>query len=201
MQPRPSIAFALQGRIAAALGPAMDAAMQLAFVADDEGSLARMADTEALGEGLALQTFRNARSGRMLVTDGGQRLDEAGLRLWAVLMFVSQRSGVRLDAALLLGEHERVAGKEGTTTRWTRTSLLHRLLMDSSLAFGGEGPAPKSGSWLAPTEPDSPGKRLAQASAGADVGAFVNALDDVLVSADELALLSAWAVYTLWRPF
>jgi hypothetical protein len=30
---------------------------------------------------------------------------------------------------------------------------------------------------------------------------FVRALDEVLVSPDELALLSAWAVLHLFRPF
>lgn len=206
-QPSPLVAFSLQARVAAALGPGADLVVRALLAVDREGEEAVAADRVTVGEARALEAFRRARSGRCVV-DQGEPAEEAAGRLWAVVALSVARCGQRMDAALLAGEAERQPPQPGPGgepagggVRWTRPSLLHRLLLDSELRFGGEGAQPRRGSWLVEGEPDSPGRRLAVAVAGGNAAAFSAALDGVLVSADEVALLSALAVLTLWRPF
>jgi hypothetical protein len=64
----------------------------------------------------------------------------------------------------------------------------------------GEGELPRPKSWAVDPE-DSSGKRLAAAADGWSATDYIGALNAVLVSPEELALLSAWAVLHLYRPF
>jgi hypothetical protein len=201
-QPSPLVAFSLRGRIAACLDGAVDLAVRETFRALDPQAEADLeADTQTVGEAAALRAWRRARAGQCLVDDDGTApVGAAGDVLRAVLAAVAARCGVRLDHALLLGEAEREEdGAEGY--RWVRPSLLHRLLLDSRLSFDGEGPRPRTRSWLAEGEPESPGRSLSQAVASGSISEFCRALDACLWSADEAGLLAAWAVLTLWRPF
>ena len=205
-QPPPTVAFALQSRLAAALGPAADAAVRLAFrLVDPEAEEALEAATRdgGPGEALALQAWRRARSGQA-VSDGlGSResIVEAGERLRAVLAFVARHTGAQFDGLLLAGESEQEQVRGGPPSRrWTRAGLLHVLLHESKCRFRGEGEQPRAGTYAADAE-DSPGKRLAAAADGGSLPAYVAALDAVLASPEELALLCAWAALTLYRPF
>lgn len=109
-----------------------------------------------------------------------------------------------LDAVGLLGEPERVRGRQ--EVRWARSGLLYHLLLHSGLRYDGEGPrrslrrpTARRRTTRPPTcAPASPSR---DAVAEGSVGAFTAALDDVLASPDELALLCTWAVVHLWRPF
>lgn len=212
-QPPPTVAFALQARLAAALGPAADAAVRLAFrLVDPEAEEALEAATQegGPGEALALRAWRRARSG-MAVSDGrgGESMAEACERLRAVLAFVAGHTDASFDGALLAGESVLEAsgggGKPGQPVgpairRWTRTGLLHTLLLESRCRFQGDGEAPRARPWAAEEE-DSPGKRLAGAADSGNLPAYVAALDAVLLSPEELGLLSAWAALHLYRPF
>lgn len=205
-QPPPTVAFAIQARLAAALGPAADAAVRLAFrLTDPEAEEALEASTRAggPGEALALQAWRRARSGQA-VSDGlgGESIAEAGERLRAILAFVAQHTGASFDGALLAGESEQEAPRGGgpPSRRWTRAGLLHVLLHESRCRYQGDGPVPRMGSWAAEAE-DSAGKRLAAAAEGGSLPAYVAALDGVLASPEELGLLAAWAALHLFRPF
>lgn len=203
VQPPPSVAFSLQGRIAAALGDAADRVVRMLFLTD---ALAEdVAAAEAtLGEEEALRVLRRARSGHGIAeqqdSDGFSGCTE---RLWAVVRMATVRSRGTVDALALLGEPERERGRP--TSRWARPSLLHQLLLHSGLRHDGEGPSP-----LAALPDHVPGdapadlrarKALSDAVVDGSVSAFVAALDDVLASPDEMALLSAWALVHLWRPF
>lgn len=212
-QPPPTVAFALQSRLSAALGPAGDAAVRLAFrLLDPESEEALEAATQdgGPGEALALRAWRRARSG-MAVSDGrdGESMAEACERLRAILAFVAGHTGASFGGAVLAGESvleaQQASGKAGAPTgpairRWTRTGLLHEILLESRCRFQGDGQAPRSRPWAAEEE-DSPGRRLAGAADSGNLPAYVAALDAVLVSPEELALLSAWAALHLYRPF
>lgn len=213
-QPVPSVAFALQGRIAAALGGAGDFAVR-AFFADPEQEEDLRQDAQTMGEGLALRVLRRARSGRGLCE--AHEMADSAARLWAVLRVASERGGGVMDAVSLLGDPER----SPAGPRWSRASLLYRLLLESGLRYDGDGQAPlgapPDGPAQVPNLSGVPPHEAAQALVKAQelqrrvalrdavqsgsVTAFVSALDDVLVSPDELALLSAWAVVHLVRPF
>jgi hypothetical protein len=219
-QPPPTVAFALQARLSAALGPAGDAAVRLVFrLLDPVAEEDLEAGAEAQGDALALRAWRRARAG-LAISDGrgGEAMQEAGDRLRAVLGFVASHVGPggALDAAGLVGEFEREKpttapwtgvgggagmGASGPTHRWTRHGLLHVLLHESKCRWQGDGDAPRKGSWAAQDEPESPGRRLALAAEGHSIGAYAAALDAVLVSPEELALLAAWAALHLYRPF
>lgn len=219
-QPPPMVAFALQARLSAALGPAGDAAVRLALRLLDPGAEEDLeAGVEAQGEALALRAWRRARAGQAISDGrGGEAMHEAGERLRAVLAFVASHVGVggALDAAGLVGEFERekvgtgnwqtgndtrAGGGAPATHRWARHGLLHVLLHESRCRWQGDGDAPRKGSWAAQDEPDSPGRRLALAAEGHALGAYASALDGVLVSPEELAILAAWAALHLYRPF
>lgn len=199
-QPPPSVAFSLQVKVSAALGGAAGFALD-AFFAHPDQVEDYEADRQTVGEALAMRTLRRARSGRALF-DGGDMVPCTD-RLWAVLRVATARGGPSLDALLLAGEAERVKGEAGY--RWPRASLLHRLLLDSGLRFDGEGPAPLASlpERLPPDAAADVKRRAAlrDAVASGSVGDFVKALDEVLVGPDELALLSAWALLHLLRPF
>lgn len=213
-QPPPMVAFTLQARLSSALGPASDAAVRLAFRLLDPGAEEDLeAGAEATGDALALQAWRRSRAG-LGVSDGrgGEEMSAAGERLRAVLAFIASHVGLggALDAGGLVGEFERVdltkggggggtAGSPPAPHRWARHGLLHVLLHESRCCWQGDGPEPRKGSWA--TEEDSPGRRLAMAASGHSIGAYASALDHVLVSPEELALLSAWAALHLYRPF
>lgn len=217
-QPPPTVAFALQARLSAALGPASDAAVHLALrLLDPVAEEDLEASVGATGEALALRAWRRARAGQG-VSDGrgGEDIVAAGDRLRAVLAFVASHVGLggALDAAGLVGEFEREkvggAGGQGVSGgaggnapgshRWTRHGLLHVLLHESKCRWQGDGEAPRKGSWATDAD-DSPGRRLAMAAEGHALGTYAAALDAVLVSPEELALLSAWAALHLYRPF
>lgn len=213
-QPVPSVAFALQGRIAAALGGAGEFAVR-AFFADPDQEEDLRQDAQTMGEDLALRVLRRARSGRGLCE--AHEMADSAARLWAVLRVASERGGGVMDAVSLLGDPER----SPAGPRWGRASLLHRLLLESGLRYDGDGQAPLE------RPPDGPVQipnlldvqpedraavlirveemqrrvALRDAVQSGSVTAFVAALDDVLVSPDEMALLSAWAVVHLVRPF
>lgn len=204
-QPRVSVAFALQARVATAIGGAgrffLDA---LGVHPDDAEDYA--AAKQTAGEALALDTLRRARAGKPLWDA------ESGVacsaRLWAVLHAAAKHSagGSRLDALLLAGEPEREPGGAPDAYRWARPSLLHQVLLASGLRFDGEGDTPKApvAEVAAPANASDEVRRriaLRDAVALGGVGEFLRALDDILVSPDEIALLSAWAVLHLWRPF
>ena len=204
MQPPPSVAFNLQGRIAAALGAAGEYAIRGLFVADEQAEdLER--DTAVVGEDLALRTLRRSRAGLGIAeSQDADGLAGATARLYAVIRAATARSGAGLDAVALLGEPERVRGQQAP--RWRVGGLLHHLLLHSSLRHDGEGPKPLDPPPTGPPPADASAdlrSRMALRDAVADgsVGGFMAALDDVLASPDELALLCAWAVIHLWRPF
>lgn len=214
VQPVPSVAFALQGRIAAALGGAGDFAVRAFFADPDQEEDLRL-DTQAMGEDLALRVLRRARSGRGLCE--AHEMADSAARLWAVLRVASERGGGVMDAVALLGDPER----SPAGPRWTRASLLHRLLLESGLRYDGDGQTPLGPlpdgpvqvpnlSGVPPLEAAQAMQRAVEAQQRAalrdavqqgSVTAFVSALDDILVSPDEMALLSAWAVVHLIRPF
>lgn len=226
-QPSPTVALALQGRIAAAVGEAAGFALG-AFFASDEQEADFAADKATLGEALALQTLRRARAGKALFQPEDRDSVTCSDRLWAVLRVAQAKSGGTLDANALMGDPERVRGA-GMGHRWATPSLLHRLLLASCLRYDGEvgefeGPMPPlpDGPPQPPTPPAQTGRggdggvfaaamkryaddcgraALRDAVTEGSISAFTAALDQVLCSPDELALLSAWAILHLWRPF
>lgn len=215
-QPPPSVAFALQGRVAAALGAASGIALEGLFLSPEQGE-DFAADKATVGEALALRALRRSRAGVPIMaldaeearggdpsTLGRRGAAAAAGRLWAVLGTATARAGGTMDSLLLLGEAERRPGD--AAHRWTRPSLLHRLLLDSGLRHDGEGPAALKAPPPGPCAPDAPAElkarvALRDAVAAGGVTDFVAALDGCLASPDELALLCAWAVLHLWRPF
>lgn len=197
VQPVPSVAFSLRGRIGSALGTAVDAAMRSLYaVTDPDGEEDIAATTATLGEAAALQAFRRARSGRS-IAEPGERADVSAGRLLAVAGFVARSSGITLDAALLLGEHERHSNAFGY--KWAKPSLLHRLLLDSGLTFGGSAPRARYPSGR--DGEDHPGAGLWRAYNTGSVGDFVREIDGLVSGPDELTLLVAWCLLHLWRPF
>lgn len=215
MQPRPLEAFELQGHIAAAIGDS--ARFILAeFFADPDQAADFEAERVLLSEAKALQTIRNARAGRgLFISEDPVPCTD---RLWSVLHLATARSGGRLDALRLLGES--TPGRGGGPAVWGRPSLLHRLLLASGLRFDGEGDQPLGPLPDGPIAPPTPGQdpvayaeafrmyemnkrraALRDAVAEGSLTAFTRALDDLLISPDEAALLCAWAVLHLWRPF
>jgi hypothetical protein len=218
-QPPPSVAFALQARIAAAVGDAAQHALA-AFFTDDEQEADFKAERDTLGEALALRTLRRARAGKALF--GAEDPVSCSDRLWAVLRFAQAKSGGTMDALTLMGEPERAP--RSPEYKWPRASLLHRVLLASELRFDGEGDQPRgplpAGPLVAPEPPtggrgaqvayvdahrlymeDTGRAALRDAVSEGSVTAFVSALDAVACSPDEVALLCAWAVLHLWRPF
>lgn len=197
VQPPPSVAFALRGRIGSALGAAVDAAMRSLYaVADPEGEDDIVATTATLGDAAALQAFRRARSGRA-IAEPGEALDITAGRLLAVAGYVARYAGVRMDSALLLGEHERTSNAFGY--KWSKPSLLHRLLLDSGLTYGGSA---KSARYpLGRDGEDHPGAALWKAYNTGSVNDYIREIDSLVSGPDELTLLVVWCVMHLWRPF
>ena len=114
-QPVPSVAFALRGRIGAAIGDTVDVAMrEFSRAVDPDAEEALEADVQTLGDAAALRAFRNARAGRSIVSASAlvapgrtaTAADVAGVLL-TVATFVARHTGGRLDAVGLLGVHER----------------------------------------------------------------------------------------------
>ena len=197
VQPPPSVAFSLRGRIGAALGTAADVAMRLMLRGIDEQAEADLeADGQTVGEAAAVRAFQRARSGRSIV-DLGEDASAAAGRLMGVSSWAARVAGVSLDSALLLGEHERTG--EALGFKWRKPSLLHRLLLDSRLKYGGD--APKARWVTGRTGEEHDGAPLWAAVNSGGVGEFVTALDRVVASPDELTMLAAWALLHLWRPF
>lgn len=211
------IAFELQGKIAAAVGD-MSRFVLAEFFADADQAADFEAEKVTSSEATALQTIRRARAGKALFVP--EDPVTCADRLWAVLGLAAARSGGTMDALALLGEPEPAprGGRGGWA--WPRPSILHRLLLASGLRFDGEADQPLSLLPDGPVQAPAPGgdplayadesrryevnkQRAALRDAVTDrsVTAFVRALDDVLCSPDEAALLSAWAVLHLWRPF
>jgi hypothetical protein len=207
-QPRPSISLTLRARIGAALGPAADSAMRSMYAVLDPGTEDDLEqDAATLGDAAALQVFRRARSGHGIasIADGETPdgitikapMDLAAGRLLAVASFVARASGQKLDAALLLGEHDRVA--DNLDYKWTRPSLLHRLLLDSGLKFGGNAKVARYPSGR-PGD-TAPGAALFTAYNTGSITAFIREIDLLVSGPDELLLLTTWALLHLWRPF
>jgi hypothetical protein len=207
-QPPPSIAFSLQGHLASALGTGVyDAiinllrrtAMQEEGNPEEEKIKDFIADQESLGEAEALRIYRRARCGQSLVSQG-EPLETASERLRIAMNFVARKSGVHLAAPILLGEAERDQdSRAGLQHKWSRPALLHRLLLASELKFGGTADRPRFASGS--QSDDAEGAELSRAVNKGSIGGFVKALDEVLVSADELGLLATWATIHLFRPF
>lgn len=210
-QPVPSVAFSLRGRIGAALGPGVADVMMREFsrAIDPQAEEDLEADAQTVGDAMALRAFRNARAGRSVtsaaafVTTPGRvpKAAEVAGVLLTVATFIARYTGARIDAPLLLGVHERNTERDGDSLgfKWTGPSLLHRLLLDSRLTFGGTAEK-----WRTPSGvkgEDHPGADLADAVNRGSVGGFVGALDDLSTGPDELTLLVAWALLHLWRPF
>jgi hypothetical protein len=202
-QPAPSVALSLRTQISAALGPAAEFAARMILSLDVESEETLRATQDA-DEALALRAWRRARSGRALVRDPDptsddpeerlpEKIQDATNRLWSVLRIVSRKTGVQLDGPALLGLPENAQGGQHT---WRRIGLGHLLLLGSDLQFGGgEEEA------CFPVEEDAAAMALARAVNEGHAGKFVAALDDVLASADELALLITWATLHMFRPF
>ena len=208
-QPVPSVAFALRGRIGAAIGDTVDVAMrEFSRAVDPDAEAALEADVQTVGDAAALRAFRNARAGRSIVSAAAlvapgrtaTAADVAGVLL-TVATFVARHTGGRLDAVGLLGVHERNTANDADSLgfRWPGPSLLHRLLLDSRLSYGGSGEKWRTPSGVAGE--DHPGAALADAVNRGNVGGFIGALDDLVTGPDELTLLVAWALLHLWRPF
>lgn len=201
-QPPPSVAFSLRGRIGAAMGSLVDVAVrEFARAVDPQGELDLESDVASVGEARALQAFRRARSGRS-VTNGDLPADVVAGDLLACAIYVAQKTGVHLDGPALLGVHERNTGRDAASMgfRWPGPSLLHRLLLDSRLTYGGS--YEKAARWPSGMEgEDHDGAPLWKAVNEGSVGSFVNALDNLVTGPDELTLLYVWALLHLWRPF
>lgn len=202
-QPPPVEAFALQARLAAALGEVGGFAVEALF-ADPDQAEDLTAMQGLLGEALALRVLRRSRAGLSIAAMGEMR--EATARLWAVMRSASSRARGGLDALLLAGSPEREL--RGVGYRWGQPSLLHALLLFSELQFDGENPigprtVPVDLSKLG--DKDAPDVRLAgqlrQHVIEGALSPFVRTLDEILVSPDEMALLCTWAVLHLFRPF
>lgn len=199
-QPPPSVAFALQGQVAAALGEAAGFALEALFLSPDQHEDAA-AETGLLGDALAMRTVRRSRASQPVAALGEAR--EATPRLWAVLRAAAARSRGGMNALLLLGMPEREKGGY----RWAQPSLLHALLMYSELQFDGEGKGPRPvpvdlGNLERDAAPEvRQAGALRQAVVDGSLAAFVRALDDLLISPDEMGLLCTWAVLHLYRPF
>lgn len=201
VQPPPSVAFSLRGRIGAAMGNLVDVAVrEFSRAVDPEAEADLEADVQTVGDARALKTFRNARSGRS-VRNGDLPADVVAGDLTAAAVFVARHTGTRLDGPTLLGVHERNTGRDGASLgfKWPGPSLLHRLLLDSRLTYGGAGERPYYPSGMKGEA--HPGAALWEAVSDGSVGAFVNALDGVVTGPDELTLLYTWALLHLWRPF
>jgi hypothetical protein len=209
VQPPPSVAFSLRGRIGAALGPLVDVAMrEFSRAVDPQAEEDLESDVQTMGDAMALRAFRNARCGRPIASAAalvGQGVeakagDVAGV-LTVVATFVARHTGSRIDAPVLLGVHERNTANDPDALgfKWPGPSLLHRLLLDSRLQFGGSGEKWRTPSGIAGE--NHPGAALADAVNRGSVGGFVAALDDLVAGPDELTLLYTWALLHLWRPF
>jgi hypothetical protein len=205
VQPPPSVAFALQGRVAAALGEAGLFAVDALFASPDQAEDLE-AETALLGDALAARTLRRSRAGAPIAALAADDVRNGQARLWAVLSAATRRARGGMDSLLLLGEPERERGQAGY--RWRAPSLLHALLMYSELQFDGEDPrgprqVPVDRSKLDERAP--PETRLAgdlrEAVVDGSLSAFSRALDAMLCGPDEMALLSTWAVLHLLRPF
>lgn len=208
-QPVPSVAFSLQGRLLSALGPGIVETIHRLLAAsgaavdpltDDGGNPSHLLDAEStrktLGDAHALQVLRRARAGRCLV-DEGEPLHLAGSRLRTLLGFIAPRTGADLQAPLLLGESKRL--KDNREHGWEKPALIHQLLLSSELTFLGSAEMGWEPSGL---EDDiSPGKDLYQAMNHGSVTGFISALDQILLSAEEMMLLAVWAGIHLFRPF
>ena len=201
-QPSPSVSLALRLRIGAALGPFPDYMMrEFSRLMDPDAEAALEVDTKTVGDALALQAFRRARSGQS-IQDGDQPAHGVSMTLLAVARLIAHGTGGRVDGPLLLGVHERNTDRDGDSLgfKWPGPSLLHRLLLDSRLRYLGAASKPREPSGVV-GEDDHPGHDLAEAVARGQVAAFVNALDETVSGPDELTLLVAWALLHLWRPF
>jgi hypothetical protein len=204
-QPPPTVAFALQGRLASALGAAGSFAVDALFASPEQAEDFD-AERELLGDALAMRTIRRSRAGESIAALTADDVRRGQARLWAVLRAAAARAGGGLDALLLVGEPGREAGQPAY--RWQRPSLLHALLMYSSLQFDGEGDGPRTvpvdheklDERTATPEVKLAGK-LRSAVVDGSLSRFVGALDDMLCSPDELWLLSTWAALHLIRPF
>lgn len=201
-QPSPSIAFALLGKFQAALGPRMGESILKLLQASsvEEGAPSEAEDfaltSQALGETVALQAWRSARSGHTLVREG-ESLGVAGERLRILLSWITRSTGVDLLAMELYGDFERL--KDHKEHRWTKASLLHRLLFASELTFLGDGPKAVAPSGA--EKSDHLGDPLFCAVQSGSITQFVQCLDQLLISHEELALLCTWALIHLVRPF
>lgn len=204
VRPPPSRAFALQTLVVRAFGSAYDrvAGALLATMEDtrpdEDGGIAgvgdaatrRAAEVRGADEALALETFRRATTGHALFLPG-EDVASAGARLRAVASMVLRATGGTFDAVAVAGEY---AG-DGPVGEyeWRRVGLAHRLLYDSDLEFGGGDPKKF-------TDPCPANEPLEDAKQRSPTH-FVEALDRVLVSAEELRLLAVWAGLHLIRPF
>lgn len=209
-QPPPSVAFSLRGHLLAALGPNTINAIQRWLEASEKNLQDTYEDPPQViedfksnilttNETIAASIFRKTRMGQCLVAEG-ENLGEATTRLMAVLSAISKTFDLQLNAPTLVGESERHADNVAIH-RWPKPSLLHRLLLSSKINFGGTGKTPVYPSGRDVPGGNDPGGPLCKAVAAGSISGFINALDDILVSADELAMLSAWAVVHLFRPF
>lgn len=207
-QPSPSIAFALLGKFQAALGPRMGDAIHKLLRAsaamteetDDSGEPSEVQDfavtEQTMGEAVALAAWRNARSGKALMAEG-EELQSAGDRLRIILGWITRSTGVDLQSIELYGDFERLQNHKNH--KWTRGSLLHRLLLASEISFLGDGPKPVAPSGAEKSE--HLGDPLFRAVQSGSISQFVQALDELLISHEELALLCTWSLIHLVRPF
>lgn len=208
-QPVPSVAFSLQGRLFAALGPGIVETINRLLatsetlvdpLVDSGGNGTRLQDAEStrltLGDAEALKVLRRARTGRCLV-DEGENVALAGSRLRTILGFLTPRTGANFQAPLLLGEARRV--KDNMEHTWEKPALVHQLLLASELTYGGNGDGHWQPSGLEGDE--SPGCALWHALNHGSVNGFIRSLDEILSGPEELMLLSIWAGIHLFRPF
>lgn len=200
-QPPPSVAFGLRTELSRALGPNVIEGVFSLLIARDSEADSLLKDDFALnekilGNAMAGKLLRNTRMGRSLIHPT-EDLGTASDRLHILLRWLAIRFGVDVSAVALVGEQERA--KNSMSFQWVRPGLVHRLLLSSSLKFLGTAEKPRTPTGMA--DDTSPGAKLWEAVGTGSLTVFTAALDEVLVSADELSLLSIWAATHLFRPF
>lgn len=204
--PRASVAVSLRAQILASASPAVDVLARWVLLQDEdlEGPLSRLGEDDAEAGKAAMLLLRNARAGRALrgaagypsgqieamtfvdphgnekpVRRPGVGMKAATDMMDALIVWAVRKHGLTLDRGDLFG-----VTKFG---RLERPGLLQELAFASDLRFRGDS---LSGS----------GEALAEAR-GEGMAAWLEALDDTIISPDELQLVLFFCLLHTFRPF